>query len=663
MKNSLLAFVVLLAASLLQPNAYANCLPSKVTVYDKNLQPVKVDPYILERNSLFKGRLTVDEKGVASFSASTIDSKNPCWNDAPTSLLPMDKSVTTSVNTPVNINVLLDENKEDNDAIRLLGLVNPPANGTAKVKKRKNRIRYKPNIDWCGIDSFDYEFTDGQQTISENVTVNVQCPIAQESPEEQTPLAGSAQARYDAKVFDVDGDGLNDVFVVTNYASRIKDFYLKQLPGSKFQLVANPTINQTHFANFYPTTAISVTRADYNADGMYDMLISNIEDYIWGASEYLIIAKKRDTTKLGKMIEIDDKFRAVRDGIEAINDQKPGNTSFWTGLYNNKINYCTIVYLPFYYWTFENGWQVYWVPVRICMSGNEYLRRYLKHSEHYDYIGSMARMDAKYGLNGFQAPAGGWYDSAMSKVLPQLDQRQIIRTARTVRNGVEIWRAGSVAATAILIADDVTVVGVVDDVGLIATVTSIGVSFVLLEVLDYYIDQMEGNEDEDTGVKPRGERGAGPFAIPEDCRPELPGQDTAGTQPGSSERLRNNLEDTGCWCFAATENPDTKIRSAAHHIYPKNSRYADGQAALKCLTEKRGIDIDSALNGVCLPNVDQEVSDAFPHKGGEGELHGPEQMSALLKLCEDDSISNDEFKRKLRELADSYTKGIFFIFP
>lgn len=117
---------------------------------------------------------------------------------------------------------------------------------------------------------------------------------------------------------------------------------------------------------------------------------------------------------------------------------------------------------------------------------------------------------------------------------------------------------------------------------------------------------------------------------------------------------------TGCWCFDAD---DLNIRSAAHHIFPKNSIYDDGKAALQCLREKRGIDVDSALNGVCLPNVDQEYSDAFPHKGGESELHGPEQMAALLKLCEDDSINDEEFKTILREIADSYTKGIFFIFP
>lgn len=654
MKNSLLAFAVLLAATILQPRAYASCLPSTVTVYDENLQPVQVDPYILERNSLFKGRLTVDEKGVASFSASSSDGINPCWNDAPTSLLPMDKSVTTSINTPVNINVLLDENKEDNDAVELVGLVNEPVYGKANVKKRKMRIRYKPNKDWCGVDSFDYEVSDGQQTITERVTVNVQCTVAEQPIDEQTPLAGSNQARYDAKVFDVDGDGLNDVFVVTNYASRIKDFYLRQLPGSKFQLVTNPTATQIHFANFYPTTDIAVIREDYNADGMLDMLVTNIEEYIWGASEYLIIAKKRDTTKLGKLIEINDKFRAVRNGIEAINNQTPGNTSFWTDLYNNKISYCAIIYLPFYYWTFENGWQIYWVPVRICMSGNEYLRRYLKHSEHYDYIGSMARMDSRYGLNGFQAPAGGWYDSAMAKIMPQLDQRQILRTARTVRNGVQIWRTGSVAATAILIADDATVVGVLDDVALIATVTSIGVSFIALEVLDYYIAEMEANVDnDDVGEESQGSTGAGTFTIPGHCDPKKPGQIMApDSESGTSGNLNKNLKSTGCWCEGAD------VTGAAHHIIPKKAGDEIGEELRQCLVNKRGINIDSAVNGVCLPTKKTEQSDAIRHSGNEGKLHGKARLKELLDLCNDNSMSNDEFADLLRDIAEGYTKGI-----
>ena len=89
-------------------------------------------------------------------------------------------------------------------------------------------------------------------------------------------------------------------------------------------------------------------------------------------------------------------------------------------------------------------------------------------------------------------------------------------------------------------------------------------------------------------------------------------------------------------------------------------RRAGGEVGAKlrqCLNE-RNIGIDSAINGVCLPNVPDKTSNAFPHQGNESNLHGVNRLQELLALCENSQYSNQEFEDLLRSIADGYTKGI-----
>ena len=145
--------------------------------------------------------------------------------------------------------------------------------------------------------------------------------------------------------------------------------------------------------------------------------------------------------------------------------------------------------------------------------------------------------------------------------------------------------------------------------------------------------------------------GAGSFAIPDNCDPRTPGQDNS-SEAGDSQILKANLKLSNCGC------QDTGSRNAAHHIVPKIPSQPVGISLKKCLTDKRQIPINSAINGVCLPNHDDEETNAFPHKGQEGNLHGVERLKELLELCESDQYSNREFEDLLRTIADGYTKGI-----
>jgi hypothetical protein len=635
------------------PGSVTNCLSSTVSVLDSNGNSVMVDPALLQQNSLFKGGLVAgSEPGTVEYSEHATSIMSSCYGEVPP-LIAEDKIVTTDMNRSININVLLGQPKEHGPKVeqgerQLLDIMMTAKNGKAKING--SGIRYKPNKDWCGVDNFSYQVTDGIDVVEETTTVNVQCEVEVIAAPEQT-LASNA--KYIAKVYDVDNDGLNDVFIFTNSGTRVKDFYLKQTFNSKFILKV-ATTSDSIGAIHRPDSEIIVTRSDYNADGMYDFLISSIDEYIWGAKEQIIITKKGNSTQVGKLVTIDDHFRDIRDGIEAINDASM--TDFMVGLYNNKINYCTTIWIPFYVWSWsQQRYVIYWVPYRTCISGRSILSSNLRNTEHFDYVKSLSAMDAKYGLNGFATIAdNSWYNSVFNKAQGRLDPRQLIKTARTIKSGVQVWRAGSVAATVILIADDATIVGVLDDVALPATLSSIAVSFILIEALDYYIIQMGGIPNDDIGPQDRSLFGAGTFTIPDTCKPEDPNglEVKAGGRLGSSRRLNSNLRKTGCWCVS----PDAK--AAAHHIIPKSQGGEVGKALRSCLQDKnkRNIDIDSSINGVCLPMVDDVQSAAYVHAGDEGILHA-DRIQELLDLCEDSNLSNDQFIDRLRDIADGYTKG------
>lgn len=640
------------------PGSVTNCLSSTVSVLDSNGNSVMVDPALLQQNSLFKGGLVAgSEPGTVEYSEYATSIMSSCYGEVPP-LLAEDKTVTTDMNRSININVLLGQPKEHGPRVeqgerQLLDIMMTAKNGKAKING--SGIRYKPNKDWCGVDNFSYQVTDGIDVVEETTTVNVQCEVEVIAAPEQT-LASNA--KYIAKVYDVDNDGLNDVFIFTNSGTRVKDFYLKQTFNSKFILKV-ATTSDSIGAIHRPDSEIIVTRSDYNADGMYDFLISSIDEYIWGAKEQIIITKKGNSTQVGKLVTIDDHFLDIRDGIEAINDASM--TDFMVGLYNNKINYCTTIWIPFYVWSWsQQRYVIYWVPYRTCISGRSILSSNLRNTEHFDYVKSLSAMDAKYGLNGFATIAdNSWYNSVFNKAQGRLDPRQLIKTARTIKSGVQVWRAGSVAATVILIADDATIVGVLDDVALPATLSSIAVSFILIEALDYYIIQMGGIPNDDIGEESNTiSVGAGTFKIPSTCDPKSGNQLPApNKESGRSDRLGDNLGKSGCWCALAD------VTGAAHHIIPRGGKSALHKNLRNCLTDKRQINIDSAINGVCLPYKKTKQSNAFPHRGSESTVHGKKVLAKLLEVCEDNNLSNQEFEDLLRDIAEGYTKGEMILLP
>ncbi len=89
----------------------------------------------------------------------------------------MDDSASTPEDTPVTVDVVLNDSDIDGDKLTVVS-VTQPANGVAKVDGSgpDNTVTYTPNTDYCGQDSFMYtiEDVDGG-TATATVAVTVTC--------------------------------------------------------------------------------------------------------------------------------------------------------------------------------------------------------------------------------------------------------------------------------------------------------------------------------------------------------------------------------------------------------------------------------------------------------------------------------------------------------
>ncbi len=81
-------------------------------------------------------------------------------------------SVTTTVNTPITINVLFNDSDIDGDALTITGL-SALAHGTATIKTG-TMVVYTPTMNYTGSDAFTYTISDGHGgTATATVTIQV----------------------------------------------------------------------------------------------------------------------------------------------------------------------------------------------------------------------------------------------------------------------------------------------------------------------------------------------------------------------------------------------------------------------------------------------------------------------------------------------------------
>ena len=127
--------------------------------------------------------------------------------------------VSTAEDTPVTIDVLLNDSDADNNTLTVTSIVggSGPMHGNVTIQSGGEDVLYVPDADFCGTDEFSYEVSDGQSgTDTASVTLTVACannsgPVAENdvvSTAEDTPVT------IDVLLNDSDAD--NNTLTVTS---------------------------------------------------------------------------------------------------------------------------------------------------------------------------------------------------------------------------------------------------------------------------------------------------------------------------------------------------------------------------------------------------------------------------------------------------------------
>ncbi|MEM9387467.1 MAG: hypothetical protein AAGA68_20600 [Pseudomonadota bacterium] len=160
-------------------------------------------------------------------------------------------------------------------------------------------------------------------------------------------------------------------------------------------------------------------------------------------------------------------------------------------------------------------------PVTFCTGTRSLLAQNLC-PDAYALVDALAGVQRRCGFSFAASAEPGFLDTVLGNVHPDKVRGAITDIRRSVRLG----RAAAVIATTVIIADDLTVIGVADDVGLIVTIGGWGLSTVADVALSGALAVLGEAEDEqipDVGPPPYTgeafETMAGAYAINPECDP------------------------------------------------------------------------------------------------------------------------------------------------
>jgi hypothetical protein len=440
--------------------------------------------------------------------------------------------------------------------------------------------------------------------------------------------------RYWVKKADFNSDGYVDLYVTGKDDRAVGDFILYQQPQFKYT-VGMPDTNQRAQANTAALTPIIVHRKDLTADGVFDFELQYVSEAIPDSPDIIVLTQK-DVGTPRLAIARDARFESLVTSIETV----LANLEQLSWEYVRQHCSVTVLYIPPI--SAYNVWDVVPMPGRIPGAAfaqgewdwmNEaqswrYAPTVLSQCTNGAYLFSPEGAELMQAVTRFQggvaseARAAQVANNIIRKVAVQSAQRQIARAI--------LLRNAAIAASAALIADDASVIGVIDDIGLVVTVAMIGYAVYNEYNYNRYV---ENNIADDFGIDPEPQEQPDPYEVKSDCKPwdaqVLANQRSAvlgrpSPKTAASWRLRKNLERAGCGC------PPGYNINGAHHIIEKGDMSTDAQAARACL-RSAGIDVDWAGNGICLPTNDNAPTKAFRH----WDLHGANYNAQMRALCEE----------------------------
>ncbi len=153
-------------------------------------------------------------KPLGGSATATVSVTVTSVNDAPVAT---NDTATTNEDTAVTINVLANDTDADNDTLSINKITTSPTHGTAQISS--GEIKYTPNANYNGSDSFTYEVRDSSKA-TDTATVNVTVTSVEDAPvaEDDTATTNEDTA-VTINVLSNDSDGDGDTLTIASVSN------------------------------------------------------------------------------------------------------------------------------------------------------------------------------------------------------------------------------------------------------------------------------------------------------------------------------------------------------------------------------------------------------------------------------------------------------------
>lgn len=481
----------------------------------------------------------------------------------------------------------------------------------------------------------------------DDVTVEIPGPPTADSYPDET---------YVVLKGDANGDCRLDFLVTKPSGSSgvVADYFLIQQQDKSFTVVHSIGSEMDYKARRWPVSNLTVYRDDLSFDGYMDFRISNVRAEVEDSHDMIVYTERGIGLEVVQAIMLDNKFeRAYQEVIlslwepEAFLDSYTGYTCQGEEFDAGPVFVTCTLSLSFSgIFDTVNDIGFDFCSVSLALSAGPQPTCFAKSDqflpELWDYYYS-----SDFGQ--FIRDGAGHCDSCIEDYKNQYLNSSFVPVAGAASGTSMATTAARVARVAfilagIMVADDVTVVGVWND-ALIPVALLIGGYAMEIALSEHSVAEQTDA-----------------FARTGECRPQDP-QHISGigniVNTGSSRKLKNNLLNAGCSCPAGL--------SQGHHIVEKKGGDFIGEfwgSQSRQLLEGCGIDIDDAVNGVCLPSSreikEQTGTNAVIHQG-DG-IHSKDYNRVLFDQLSDAHSQDgcDGVVNKLKDVGDGLSEGVKF---